>query len=106
MKRIIFAIAFAPIAAQAMSANCNKAAALDVLAKVREFAQQRFEGDHLAVHWTYKIEKQSEAERLKMVVTYANMDACLAGGAREIHFYRKDKIMGIASPTTGIKLIK
>jgi hypothetical protein len=106
MKRIIFTIAIAGIAVQAMADNCNKAAALDVRSMIREFGQQRIEGDHLVVHWTYKIEKQPEAERLRMVAAYANMDACPAGGAREIHFYRAGKIMGIASPTSGIKLIE
>ena len=31
---------------------------------------------------------------------------CLAGAAREIMFYRKEKIMGIASPTSGVRLVK
>lgn len=90
----------------ALGAPCNKNAALDIQLGIREFAQWRIEGDHLTAHWTYKIEKLPEAERLKMVTTYANMDACLSGGAREIHFYRKGRVMGIASPITGIRLIK
>jgi hypothetical protein len=91
---------------QLAHAECNMLAAREVRVGISEFAKERIEGDHLAVHWVYKIEKLPEAERMKMVTTYANMDACLVGGAREIHFYRKGKIMGIASPTTGIKLIK
>ncbi len=71
-----------------------------------EFAKTHIEGDHLAVHWIYKIEKESEPKRLKMVQTYADMDACLSGGAREIMFYRKNKLMGIASPDTGVRLVK
>lgn len=71
-----------------------------------EFAKSHVEGDHLAVYWTYKIEQQPEAKRLSMVTTYANMDACLEGGARQIHFYRKDKLMGIASPASGVRLVK
>jgi hypothetical protein len=86
--------------------SCNKEAAQDVQFGIREFAKWHIEGDHLAVHWTYAIEKQPEAKRLQMVATYADMDACLGGSAREIMFYRKGKLMGIASPTTGVRLVK
>lgn len=90
----------------ACAAECNQAAALETRSMLREFAKSHIEGDHLAVHWIYKIERESEIKRLKMVRTYADMDACLSGGAREIMFYRKDKLMGIASPVSGIRLIK
>ncbi|QDG69391.1 hypothetical protein [Janthinobacterium tructae] len=86
--------------------SCNKEAAQDVQFGIREFAKWHIEGDHLAVHWVYAIEKQPEAKRLQMVATYADMDACLGGAAREIMFYRKGKLMGIASPTSGLRLIK
>ena len=41
-----------------------------------------------------------------MVTTYADMDACLGGAAREIMFYRKGKLMGLASTSQGVMLIK
>ena len=84
--------------------SCNKMAAQEVQLGIREFAKWHIEGDHLAVHWIYAIEKQPEAKRLQMVTTYADMDACLGGSAREIMFYRKGKLMGIASPETGLRL--
>jgi hypothetical protein len=104
MKHCLFAVLV--FTSQLTHAKCNIRAALEVREGISEFAKERIEGDHLAVHWMYKIEKLPEAERLKMVTTYSNMDACLVGGAREIHFYRKGRVMGIASPMTGIKLIK
>lgn len=88
------------------SQSCNKVAAQDVQRGLSEFAKSHIEGDHLTVHWTYAIEKQPEAKRLKMITTYADMDACLGAAAREIMFYRKGKLMGIASPISGLKLIK
>jgi hypothetical protein len=105
MKIIIAACAVLLLAQPASAVPCNTRAAAEVMVGIREFAQWRIEGDHLAVYWIYKIENRPMAERLKMVETYANMDACLSGEAREIHFYRKKKIMGIASPTSGIKLV-
>ena len=89
-----------------MPKSCNKVAAQDVQLGIREFAKWHMEGDHLAVHWTYAIEKQPETKRLQRITTYADMDACLGGGAREIMFYRKGKLMGIASPNSGFRLIK
>lgn len=93
-------------AAQRDPASCNKKAAQDVQFAIRKLAGWHIEGDHLTVHWTYAIEKQPEAKRLQMVTTYADMDACLGDAAREIMFYRKGKLMGIASPITGVRIIK
>lgn len=95
----------APVA-QRDPASCNKDAAQDVQFAIRKLAGWHMEGDHLTVHWTYAIEKQPEVKRLQMITAYADMDACLGGGAKEIMFYRKGKIMGIASPTSGVRLIK
>lgn len=79
---------------------------MEVMTNILELAKWHPEGDHIAVFWTFKIEKRPALEQLKMIQAYANADACLTGDAREIHFYRKDKIMGIASPTSGIRLVK
>ena len=86
--------------------SCNKVAAQDVQRGLSEFAKSHIEGDHLAVHWTFAIEKQPEAKRLQMVTAYSDMDACLGGAAREIMFYRKGKLIGIASPSSGVRLVK
>ena len=85
--------------------SCDKEAARDVQFAIRKLAGWHMEGDHLTVHWTYAIEKQPEAKRLQMVTAYADMDACLGGAAREIMFYRRGKLMGIASPASGVRLI-
>ncbi|KAB8062089.1 hypothetical protein GCN74_03415 [Janthinobacterium sp. FT14W] len=85
---------------------CSKMAAQEVQFGIREFAKWQIEGDHLAVHWVYAIEKQPEAKRLQMITTYADMDACLGGATRGIMFYRKGKLMGMASPTSGVRLIQ
>lgn len=106
MKKAIFAITIAIIVQPAFAVPCNKAAAQDIQFGIREFAKWGIEGDHLAVHWVYAIDKLPAMERLKMVTVYADMDACLRGSAFEIVFYRKGKIMGIASPTSGIRLVK
>ena len=94
-----------PVASRGPS-SCNKEAARDVQFAIRKLAGWHMEGDHLTVHWTFAIEKQPEAKRLQMITAYADMDACLGGAAREIMFYRKSRLMGIASPTSGVRLVK
>lgn len=86
--------------------SCNQEAAQDLQFAFRKLAGWHMEGDHLTVHWTYAIEKQTEAKRLQMITTYADMDACLGGAAREIMFYRKGKLMGSAAPNEGTRLAK
>ena len=103
----VWILAATLLAAQHVSAaQCDRTAAQEVQRGLSEFAKSHIEGDQLAVHWVYAIEKQPEAKRLQMVTTYADMDACLGGAAREIMFYRKNKLMGIASPTSGLRLVK
>ena len=102
----IFVAAGLALSLAASAAPCNKVAAQEVQRGLSEFAKWHIEDDHLAVHWVYAIEKKPEAKRLQMVTAYADMDACLGGAAREIMFYRKGKLMGIASPITGVRIIK
>ena len=104
--KTIFMAAGMALSLAASAAPCDKVAAQDVQRGLSEFAKSHIEGDHLAVHWTFAIEKQPEAKRLQMVTTYADMDACLSGSAREIMFYRKGKLIGIASPSSGIRLLR
>ncbi|SIR43157.1 hypothetical protein SAMN05880566_112187 [Janthinobacterium sp. TND4EL3] len=104
--KTIFVAAGLALSLAASAAPCNKVAAQDVQRGLSEFAKSHIEGDHLAVHWTFAIEKQPEAKRLQMVTAYADMDACLSGAAREIMFYRKGKLMGIATSEAGVKLVK
>lgn len=102
----VFVAAGLALSLAASAAPCNKVAAQDVQRGLSEFAKSHIEGDHLAVHWTFAIEKQPESKRLQMITTYADMDACLGRAAREIMFYRKGKLMGIASPASGIRLVR
>lgn len=103
IKTLLFSAGLA-LSSAAGAAPCNKAAAQKVQRGLNEFAKSHIEGDHLAVHWVYAIEKQPATKRLQMITAYADMDACLGGATREIMFYRKGKLMGIASPETGLRL--
>ncbi|OEZ91503.1 hypothetical protein [Duganella phyllosphaerae] len=106
MKKIIVSGIALLLPFWANAGECDKTAALEAQSMLREFAKSHIEGDHLAVYWVYKIERESDAKRLKMVRAFSDMDACLSGGAREIMFYRKDKLMGVASPGSGVRLVR
>jgi len=85
---------------------CDKAAAGETLLMMQEFSTAKVAGDGLEVRWSKKMDGQSKVSLLKMTTTYANMDACLTGGARHISFYnRKGRLVGTASPTVGIRLV-
>jgi len=101
----LIALALTIASPLASAVECDKSAAMNVTMMIIELAKVRTEGNHIAVHWTYAFEEQPRAKRLQMTRTYADTDACLTGVAREIHFYRKKKLVGVASPTTGIKLV-
>lgn len=105
LKTIFVATGLA-LSLAASAAPCNKVAAQDVQRGLSEFAKSHIEGDHLTVHWTYAIEKQPEAKRLQMAATHADMNLCLEGAAREIMFYRKGRLMGMASPASGLRLVR
>ena len=95
MRKIIAACTIIFLAQTASAVPCNKQAAVEVMTNILGLAKWHQEGGHIAVFWTFKIEDRQAIERLKMVRAYADADACITGEAREIHFYRKGKIMGM-----------
>jgi len=102
---IVLALALTAVSTSALALDCDKSSALKVRVMMKELAKVQVEGDHIAVHWTYAFEDQPRQTRLKMTRTFADTDACLMDAARKIHFYRKKKLVGIASPTSGIRLV-
>ncbi|NHZ94610.1 hypothetical protein [Massilia sp. CCM 8734] len=104
--KLLTTLACMLFAGHVVAAPCNKMAALEVQVMISEFAKTQVGRDTVTVTWTSKMDKQSEEKLLAMTKGYADMDACLSGEAREIHFYRKSKLVGVASPTSGIRLVK
>ncbi|MDQ1921682.1 hypothetical protein [Massilia pseudoviolaceinigra] len=104
--KLLAALACMLLAGRVTAAPCNKMAALEVQTMISEFAKTQVGRDIVTVTWTSKMDKESEEKLLAMTKGYADMDACLSGEPREIHFYRKAKLVGVASPTSGIRLVK
>ncbi|MEO8652694.1 MAG: hypothetical protein ABI409_01080, partial [Ramlibacter sp.] len=47
----------------------------------------------------------SGAQRLELLRAFASGDGCLSGLAREINFYRKGRLVGVALPVSGVQLL-
>lgn len=55
--------------------------------------------------WGSDWDQAAPNQRLGLVRSFADSDACLTGSAREINFYRLGKLVANASPTSGIRLV-
>jgi len=62
-------------------------------------------GGQLTFTWGSDWDHANSLQRLDLIKVFADSDACLTGKARQIKYYRKGKLVGEASPVTGIKLL-
>ena len=85
---------------------CDKTAARDVQKGLRDLATWYENDGNITFKWGTVWDEATPDERFKLISAAADADACLTGRAREIKFYRSGTLVGIASPTTGIRLIK
>ena len=85
---------------------CDKAAARKVQSMLREMASWSEKEDRITFRWGSDWDQTASHQRLGLVRAFADSDACLTGRAREVNFYRMGKLVGKASPTTGIRLVE
>ena len=85
--------------------NCDKGASLKVQAMLKEMATWQEENGKIAFFWGSDWDQGSPQQRLGLIKTFADSDACLTGSAREIQYYRNGKLVGETSPIKGIKLL-
>jgi len=71
---------------------------------LHELAVWSVKNNEVEFKWGQDWDNYTPQNKIDMITTFANSDACLAGNARTIKFYRKGKLVGEASPTWGIKL--
>lgn len=85
---------------------CDKVDAAKVQSVLSEMGAQWSERDgRVTLHWGWEWDGAAGAQRLGLLRAFADGDVCLTGQAREISFFRKGKLVGMASPTSGVQLV-
>lgn len=103
----MLAILLILVAAVATAAQaCDRAAAQQVQAGLRDLAQISDQGNRITYTWGPAWDNWTNERRLRWTRAAADADACLTGRARDIRFYANGRLVGIASPTSGIGLIQ
>lgn len=90
------------------SAGCNQDGAQKVLSAISRMGSWRVLESAMTIEfkWGPDIDNATPRERLKLFEAFANADACIVGQARKIEYYRRGKLIGRASPDSGIKLVE
>ena len=83
---------------------CNVSSARDVQRMLSSMGSWRELDGTIIFKWGAEWDDLATPERLNMITTFADSDACLQGRPRRIDFYRKGKLVGRASPDSGIRL--
>lgn len=105
MRRIMLAALM--LVASSAFADCSKESANKVLKVMSQMGSWKVLDSALTIEfkWGSDIDNTTPRERLKLFETFANADACIVGRARKIEYYRRGKLIGLASPDFGIKLV-
>lgn len=86
-------------------AACDVAGATQLQSMLKELGSWKMVGKVVEFKWGMAIDQATPSERLKLLTSFADSDACIYGKARPIEFYRNGKLIGRASPDFGIKLV-
>ncbi len=97
----VFICSLLPVASFA----CDPDAARNVQAMLRDMGTWQEKSGKITFTWGSDWDQANSQQRIDLIKTFADSDACLTGNAREIEYYRNGKLVGEASPTAGIKLL-
>jgi TonB family protein len=103
-KLLILSLLLVGFATEATAA-CNLDGAVQLQANLAQLGRWTESGDSVEVTWTDFVSEQSADQKRRLIEAFANTDACIKGRAREIKFFGRGVLMGVASPSTGISLI-
>jgi hypothetical protein len=85
---------------------CDKVDAAKVQLALAEMGASWSEQDgRVVLHWGREWDGAAAPQRARLLQAFAQGDACLAGGPREIAFYRKGELVGRAAPAQGVQLL-
>lgn len=90
-------------------AACDSAQ-MEQAKKVRSMLDQMsawtMAGDILVVAWGADIDAVPIEQRKRLMVAFADTDACIHGSPRRIEFFRGENRIGFASPESGVNLVQ
>ena len=87
------------------SSGCNTDEASRVFSAASQMGTFEDKSDRLIVRWGTDWSYLNKDQKLALLNTVADADACMTGQARFIFFYYYNKQVGKADPTWGIKLL-
>lgn len=93
------------LAIETTAPKCNRASAEKVQSLLRDMATWQERNGVVTFKWGPGWDEAAPHERVGLVRSFADSDACLTGQAREINFYRMGKRVATASPSSGIRLV-
>lgn len=105
MRQLIVAVVLGLTLADAYAA-CDQVGARKSQRMLREMAVWSEKGGVITFKWGPDWDHATPDERDRLLHAFADSEACLTGHAKEINYYRLGKLVGTASPTSGIRLIK
>jgi hypothetical protein len=83
-------------------ASCDLAGAARLQDNLAQLSSWKESKKGVEVTWNKFFATQPPEKARKLIETFANVDACLTGKAREIRFFSDGQLVGKASPDTGI----
>jgi len=89
-----------------VSFACDKDASRKVQAMSKEMGTWQEISGGVSFTWGSDWDHANSQQRLGLITTFSDADACLTGKARKIKYYRNGKLVGEASPNSGIKLLE
>jgi hypothetical protein len=105
MKKItMFAFAILTFTLPQLAFACDKQVAGEVQTMMREMGTWYEKNGSITFEWGADWDLATSSQRSGLIRTFADSDACLTGNPRSIKYYRKGKLVGEASPTTGINV--
>lgn len=105
MRNILVQLSTALAISTNCTAACDVAGAVQLQSNMAQLASWKEKGDAVEVTWNDIVLQQSAPQRRQLVEAFANTDACIKGRARDIRFYGHGRLIGVASPSTGISMI-
>ncbi len=105
MKKIILLLSVFFITTSAFSLECSKSSANKVKQLMSQFGGAGSQVGYQTFTWNSATDTMDRNSLSRLIIAYADADACLMSSSREIRFYRNGKLEAVIQPGTGIRFM-